>query len=686
MATKTYLYNNGNTCDGITGGWYASDTWNHNAAASQSGKVTFNESTMVASVQYGPNQAGGKIITRNMIDVTNYDTIYFDCEYSESDGRGYLGAIYGLFENLVATSDKNVASVQIINNTDRAVYAIDVSGISGSYYIGVWLGWSNWGGSCNTTIHNVYLEARDLIINADDGSDVSVYRSYSKVGSTGYVNAGSSVLSHGDIIKIAFSPRDDYKLISHKVNGADFVSGNTHTVSGDVCIDVVSQPLSSDIGATDANIGSTTSITVKRYDKSYTHTVSYSFRGLQGVIAENSTEESIAWSVPSSFYEKILTEKFGACILTCTTYSGSMLIGSTSCTFKVTADYDSCCPVVSGTVTDVNPSTTSLTGNAATLVRFQSIAKCVISATARNSAEIVSRSINGIVCDDSNTVSYSGSTPVSYVFTATDSRGYSSSMTITPAVIPYIKLTINPVFERPSTTTGEVVVTFNGNYFNGEFGANNNTLSIRFRYRESDSNIFSQWNTIPRDKYILASQTYYTTSPVSLGYVYNYQKPYVFEIQAYDGAGSIVLSETSAVVQVQKGETVFDWGENDFSFHVPVSMDGNLIKDLPDAEDPGDAVSLGYMSRYISGFNYQTHHIPHNIVLAADKWSQDGIQIINVPNVTEDSTVISSAGLNSQEAYDDNVIRCISHSDGTLTYSCVFKPEVNIDINVIIFN
>lgn len=688
MATRTYLYNSGDTFDSLTGGWFAATKMDYSVAASQSGKVKFNESTMVASISYSSGQAGGKIITKNAIDVTNYNTLYFDCSYSESDSNGELRAKFGLFENDVATSSKSPGTAYVVlsKGTSRAIQAIDVSGISGKYYIGVQMGWSNKSGSANATFYSVYAESYDLSVTTDDGCRVTAYRSYSKAGATGYVSPGYGVLSKDDTLKISFEPEDNYKIITKTVNGQDFISGNTYTVTGDVSVVAVSRPLASDVGATDANIGSTTTITVTRHDPSHLYTLSYSFGGQKGVIAEKSKDTSFAWSVPTDFYSEIPDLKSAICTLTCDTYSGDVLIGSSTCTFKVTADYDNCAPVVSGTVSDSNESTAKLTGDPGSLVRFASIAKCDISAEERNSANIVSRSVNGKDFGESDTVEFTNVSTGSYVFTVVDSRGYSTDVSVTKNLIPYIKPTINPVFERPSPTTGEVVTTFNGNFYNGSFGAFDNTLTVRFRYRKKDDTTYSSWEVIGRDKYTLAAQTYYTTEPVSLGTVYDYQTPYIFELQAYDGADGTVLSEVTATVPLQKGSTVFDWGENDFAFHVPVSVDGNVISDLADPLNNGDAVSKSYLEQYVSGLGLQQKHSIQTAKLKFDEWSSNHIQSVNVPGVTTDNTVILSPAPASREIYRDYYIHCDEQVSNGLVFSCDDIPEEDISVNVIILN
>lgn len=617
MAAKKYLFNTGDRCTDITGDWHASTKLNTSSAASQSGSLKFESTNMTASIAYGTKQAIGKILTKQKINVTDFSKLCFDCSYFEDDSTNDLDAVLGLFDSLEVTASTAKAGVKVSSDATRRVYEIDVSNISGSYYVGVWMGRSNHSGSARTVFYNVYLEAEsyDLAANLDDGSTVSVYRSHATTGKTGNVSVGSDVLQRGDILKITFSPKSNYKILTNKVNGSTFVSGNTLTVKNNVNIQATSQPLASSIGATDAKIESTSVITVTRYNDAYSHTVSYSFGKLNGVIVEKSNNSSIAWNIPEEFYYEIPDSKTGTCTLRCDTYHGSSLIGSSSCTLKVTVNYEVCIPTVSGAVEDINPTTVSLTGDSSSIVRFESIVRCVLTATGKYGASIVSKTINGIKVDGDGMVGFSGDIPTSYTFTVEDSRGYIIEKVIYPTVIPYIKLTINPVLERPSPTTGDVTLSFNGNYYNGSFGLHDNTLSVRYRYRESGETSYGSWTVVPSTQYVLGQKTYKTNNTISLanqfGQQFDYKKSYVFQVQAYDGVNGEYLIRATSTITVKKGETIFDWGENDFAFRVPVSVNNNQIKDLADPTGNGDAVPYKYMCDYIS--DYVTGYVPNYV-------------------------------------------------------------------------
>lgn len=445
-----------------------------------------------------------------------------------------------------------------------------------------------------SVVSTASLKTYKLTVGSIGNGSVTINRTYSLGGGTGTIGSGAT-LYYFDKIKITFSPSSGYKFTATLVNGSAFTSGSSHDVTANVTITATTQALCSTVGATNADIGSTSTITIIRNSSSYTHTLSYSFSGLSGTIVSKTSATSYPWTIPTSFYTKIPNDTYGTCTITCKTYSGNTLLGSSSCSIRVSTSSTNCVPSVSGIVYDSNADTVSLTGNNSSIIRYKSTAVCTISAEAKNSASISVLSINGSsVTANSPTKSFAGVETGNFVFKAVDSRGYSSSETVSPTFVPYVKLTINPVFYRPAPTTGEVALTFNGNYYNGSFGAHDNTITIRYRYRNvQTSSAYDDWVVIDTADYSTGSTTYSTPSAILLDGVFDYTQTYEFQIQAYDGANDIILTSVSVTQQVQRGKPVFDWGEDDFNFNVDVKINGVNIIDI---FYPVNTVYLSYNS------------------------------------------------------------------------------------------
>lgn len=65
-------------------------------------------------------------------------------------------------------------------------------------------------------------------------------------------------------------------------------------------------------------------------------------------------------------------------------------------------------------------------------------------------------------------------------------------------------------------------------------------------------------------------------------------------------------------------------------------------------------------------------------------WSNNK-QTIDVDGVTADNTVFIVNAPNSYASYKNYCIRCTSQGDGTLTFTCDYTPEVNVTVNIAIF-
>ena len=74
------------------------------------------------------------------------------------------------------------------------------------------------------------LEKFDLTLTAGENSTISVTRNGVAV------TAGEDAISYGDVLTISASAAEGYELSTLTVNGNDFVSGQTHTVSGNVTV------------------------------------------------------------------------------------------------------------------------------------------------------------------------------------------------------------------------------------------------------------------------------------------------------------------------------------------------------------------------------------------------------------------------------------------------------------------
>ena len=362
--------------------------------------------------------------------------------------------------------------------------------------------------------------------------------------------------------------------IAHNVDGSQSIaiavnlqgSGSpapTWYMTGSKTVALTNIPRASTVGATAANIGAVSTVTVSRKSTAYTHTLAYKFGSLTGYLtaaggtsttAAKLTATSIAFTVPTSFYAQIPNAKTGTCTLTCTTYSGSTQIGAAqTCSFAVTAPAGACAPTVSGTVVDTNAATKALTGDENRLVRYYSTALCTIAAAAKNAATIASRAIAGTALTGAATTrSIAGVTTGSFAFSATDSRGYSATATVTKTLINYVPLTCNATASRNGPTTGNATLKLSGNYFAGSFGAASNTLTVSYQIAPAGGSFGAAVALTPS----VGNGTWSATASLT---GLTYTDAWTVRVKVADKLVTVTKD-----VAVSRGVPVFDWGTDNF--------------------------------------------------------------------------------------------------------------------------
>lgn len=216
--------------------------------------------------------------------------------------------------------------------------------------------------------------------------------------------------------------------------------------------------------------------------------------------------------------------------------------------------------ITAATVKDAGTVTTVLTGDVNKIVKGYNYISASMTPTALKGATITSQTIK---CGDKTVsgtaASFTNADTATVVFTVKDSRGNVTTQTVTKTLINYVKLTSNLTTNKP-TVDGKMTFKVNGNYFNGSFGATNNTLTVQYRIKEN-SGAYGSWiNATPT----ISGNTYNTT--VNLTGL-NYRSAYTIQARAIDkiNTGGVNTKEIRV-----KSTPVFDWGEDDFQFNVDV--------------------------------------------------------------------------------------------------------------------
>lgn len=369
----------------------------------------------------------------------------------------------------------------------------------------------------------------------------------------------SRTVSHND---------DGTKSVLISANGS--IAGTTlssTTISKTVTLDTL--PQASTItcdGVTE--IESKPVIKITRKSDNFTHTILYKFGAVSGTVLTKTTGTTISgWTIPSSFYSQIPNSQTGEGTLTCITYNGSEQVGEPkTCALKVRTNEAKCKPTVSGSVVDTNDKTIGLTGSNKILVRYASTALCTLTATLNNSAgSIKAKTINNTAISG-NTLTINNVGTNIFDFYAKDSREYHNTDKVvipTDKFISYIPLTNDAAISRDEPTNNKAILQIKGNYFAGSFGAKSNALTVK--YKQVGGNYVSVTPTIKDNKY---------SATITLSDL-DYTKAFDFEVVVSDAINTITKPLT-----LQKGIPVFDWGENDFNFNVPVTMKGKSLSTL----------------------------------------------------------------------------------------------------------
>ena len=336
-------------------------------------------------------------------------------------------------------------------------------------------------------------------------------------------------------------------------------NGTTGTVS--VTVDLPSIPRASTVTATDAFIGSVSTIFINKTVPSYTHTLSYIMSGQSDytVIEEKTTKSQCAWTIPESAYESIPASRYVYITIKCETFNGNTSKGVRYAYILGTAREDLCKPEVTATAEDVNEASLFLTGDAKKIVKGISALRVLSTATAKNSASVkaVTVSVGGKTASGED-VTIEGAESASVSVVVTDTRDYSATYIIPDlSLIEYIPLTLNPTIQRESPGSDTVNIEVSGNYFNGSFGTTDNTLSVKARSRILNGEYGEDYIDLT---IAVSGNSYIARGEMEL----SYSNIYEVEIVASDA-----VSTRTVVERTKKGIPIFHWGEDYFRFRVP---------------------------------------------------------------------------------------------------------------------
>lgn len=331
----------------------------------------------------------------------------------------------------------------------------------------------------------------------------------------------------------------------------------------------------SEISCPNSYFADYTTITITTYNSSFLHTISYDFMGSTGVIANNSSASEISWLVPASFINLLPNNTiYGTCKLTCESYYGGNYVGKQEINITLSMDPNINGPAIGPTIVDTNNVTVALTGNSSTIVKNYSIAQCNTNAVVQTANDSITNSYirNG----DKKITGTSGyiyfPTSSEFEFFVETKRGFTTRKVIKPTFIDYVAPTCHQ--KITTTLTGEentqatIVLLITGNFFNGSFGAVNNTLKIEVQHTQNDGSMGDWVDVTPLLPTIEGNSFSLEVTVTGL----DHNKSYNFTTRVTDQLTSTTSDDYTASVL-----PVFDWSNEDFNFNVPINMNGETV-------------------------------------------------------------------------------------------------------------
>ena len=352
------------------------------------------------------------------------------------------------------------------------------------------------------------------------------------------------------------------KLVFTKKHTNNYAPNTTELPTDNTNLTTIPRESSMSFG--NGYIEETLNISISRNSDTFTHKISYSFGNLSGVIA-TSAGNSCSWAIPSNLYSQIPNSKYGYGTLYLETYSGSTKIGDTkSYSITIYCLENKCIPIISGTISDTNPTTVALTGSNKTLVDYKSVAEINLTYSAKNGSSISKLYINGALQTLGTKYVLTPNTNT-YTVQIEDTRGYSTEYEFQSSDssksnyfkrINYIPLNYNAITSRPTQTGSEMQTNLTGNYFNGAFSSSkNNSLTISWKCREKGQTAWTTGTTTITPT--ITNNTFKVenlklTNPLATNGVWNYQKVYEIMYTAKDELMSFEYQNT-----ISKGEAGF---------------------------------------------------------------------------------------------------------------------------------
>ena len=357
----------------------------------------------------------------------------------------------------------------------------------------------------------------------------------------------------------------------------DGKGGSGWSVSGSQNVTLRTIPRTSSVSMSATTMGSAGTISISRASSSFTHTLTYAFGNATGTIATKTTSTSVSWTPPTSLASQIPNSTSGSCTLTCYTYNGNTLVGTstTTVTLSVPASIK---PTITGiTATRVDGTVPSSWG-----IYVQTKSKVTLTITGAAGAggsTISSYSITGgglsYTASSVTTGFLNTSGSITFTGKVCDSRGrWSDEATVTISVVPYAAPRFNSYSTQRCTSAG--ASPSNGTYAKSTVGfsywscSGKNTITTAVAYKKSSESSYTNAGVT----FTSGTQFIFGGGNLSVDYSYDIR----FTLTDAFGTVTVVdsLSTASVLMDLKAGGTGLAVGkvsETDSCFEVSENWD-----------------------------------------------------------------------------------------------------------------
>lgn len=320
----------------------------------------------------------------------------------------------------------------------------------------------------------------------------TAYVYYNANGGTGAPSTQSHWAGYSVTLSATIPTRAGYNFLgwatSASATSAQYQPNTDYQIYTTVTLYAVWQPASSKLSTSNGTLGTAQTINITRYVNTYTDTITYKFGSTTGTIATKTSAGSVSWTPATTLATQIPNASTGTCTLTCTTYNGNTVVGTSSITITLSVP-QSLAPTVSVSYSDTNATASSW----GVYVQSRSRLAFTITASGQQGATIASylTSVNGTSYTSSSFTTdvllNNGSN--SYSVTVTDSRGLKTVSTGTFSVVAYS----NPSFtltlcDRNDSDSEQIDIGFD---FAVSPVSNNNEAKYRIDYKLKSSSTWT---------------------------------------------------------------------------------------------------------------------------------------------------------------------------------------------------